>query len=705
MIWDCIMYIPFKRLLISVSIMATSVVVMGQSVQRGQVLEYQGANPKTPLAKVHIAAANASAVQSDAEGQFTLQFRTLHAGDAIQFRRVELSGYEVMNTEALEVARVARVEAVDPSDQSAQLHIVMAPRETLHRLKEGYRVVSQKRYEEQMKAAEAEIKKLRDAGQLAESQYNERMNALEEEYEEKLSKLETYIDKFARIDLSDIDQEEQHIVELVQQGKFEEALQIYEGQHLHERLQKNKADIQQLTVVRNQLDDATRRKAQENLRLRQSIDRQVTLLRMAGGEDNLRKVHQLLRDTYLADTTYFEARRDYVMSLHYYYDYETIIQLLNSGIASEADPFARGMMVIDLMSIRWEQEQYDESYRLAQRADSILSPLQQSNYAVASRALPAWSFYQLQYWMRSGEFEACQPVAERLRREWAPDTLDINSLFAYINVLTALSDYYSGVGDQAQSLWCARQSLQLGEIMEQRNPWRSVLFDACANACSTFLMEGLRTEACQSARRCLTLLAERLKRGSAPSVYANVFSACNTLMQALVPAGEYALADSVAQWMQDHYVLNHLRLDDSLSRLHLSLYQYYQAQVLLHKGQSTDAEALSIKALQTMEESEEGADLTVYLRPEWEARLALSQGQYSSAAKACQKAIKVCCDLYKESEDAWDADNVCRYYLLLAEIHLASGKSGKAKKTLQEAEKYAAFESNRQDISALRWKQ
>ena len=416
------MYLPFKRLLIFVSFMASLVAVRAQSVQHGQVLEYQGANPKTPLAKVHIAATNASAVQSDAEGQFTLQFRTLHAGDAIQFRRVELSGYEVMNTEALEVARVARVEEVAPTDQSVQLHIVMAPRETLHRLREGYRAVSQKRYAEQMKAAEAEIKRLHESGQLAEAQYNERMNALEEEYEEKLSKLETYIDKFARIDLSDIDQEEQHIVELVQQGKFDEALQIYEGQHLHERLQQNKADIQQLTAMRHQLDDAARRKAQENLRLRQSIDRQVTLLRMAGGEENLRKVHQLLRDTYLADTTYFEARRDYVMSLHYYYDYETIIPLLRSGIESESDPFARGMMVIDLMTIRWEQEQYDESFRLAQRADSILTPLQSSNYAVASRALPGWSFYQLQYWMRSGDFDyyLSEPVVRNDAKGVAP---------------------------------------------------------------------------------------------------------------------------------------------------------------------------------------------------------------------------------------------------------------------------------------------
>ena len=134
-----------KRIFIGTLISAAASVALSQSVQRGQVLEYQGTNPKTPLPRVHIAATNASATQSDADGHFTLQFRTLHAGDAIQFRRIELSGYEVMNSEALEVARVARPQGV--SDDEAPLRIIMAQRETLRRLREGYRAVSQQRYE------------------------------------------------------------------------------------------------------------------------------------------------------------------------------------------------------------------------------------------------------------------------------------------------------------------------------------------------------------------------------------------------------------------------------------------------------------------------------------------------------------------------------------------------------------------------------
>ena len=691
-----------KRIFIGTLLSAAASVALGQSVQRGQVLEYQGTNPKTPLPRVHIAATNASATQSDADGHFTLQFRTLHAGDAIQFRRIELSGYEVMNSEALEVARVARPQGV--SDDEAPLRIIMAPRETLRRLREVYRAVSQQRYEQQLKASEAELERLRQQGQLAEAQYNERMSALEEEYEEKLSQLETYIDKFARIDLGDLDQEEQQVIELVQQGKFEEALQIYEAQHLQERLQQNKADIQQLTSMRNQLDEAARKKAQENLRLRQSIDRQITLLRMAGGEENIRKVHQILQETFLADTTNWEARRELVMSLRAYGEYPSLTALLRNGIASESDPYGRGMLVLDLMQTYWELEQYDESMRQAQLADSILTPIQSSNYVVSSRALAGWSAFMLRYWMRSDNYKDCQPVVDRLRREWAPDTLSTHSLYAYIQVLSDLTDYYSGVGDNQQSLWCAREALRLGEVIERRSPWNSTLCFACASACSTFLLEGLRAEACQAARRCVALLGERLDKSGVKSFYELASTAYFPLIEALVPAGEYALADSIIQSVQARKVLEHIDPSSELNRLHIGIYRFYEAQVLLHNGHAADAESVANQALQTLSETAEGAAFVAFLRPEWEARWALSQQRYADAAKSCQKAIDVCRAIYKESEDAWDADNVCRYYLLLADIHLSAGNKGKVKKALLEADKYAAFESNRQAISALRAK-
>ena len=330
--------------------------------------EYRGSETKTALAGVSVTAANAGSVMSSADGRLSLQFRTLKAGDQIQFRRIDLAGYEVMNREAVEVARIARVSAADP--EAATLHIVMARRSLLQKLRDGYRSVAVQRYEKQLKTAEAEAQRLREAGQLAEDAYNERMNQLEEEYDAKLSQLETYIDKFARIDLSDLDTDESQIIDLVQQGNFDEALALYDRQDLANRLRQSRADQLKLTEASQQIAAAERQKALENQRLRQSIDRQVTLLRMAGGEENLQKVHRILHETFLADTTDWNARCEYAFSLLHFREYEPYIALLQSGIEQESDSLGRCLMMLELMRAYKIYDQDEEAYLPGSRHDA-----------------------------------------------------------------------------------------------------------------------------------------------------------------------------------------------------------------------------------------------------------------------------------------------------------------------------------------------
>ena len=81
------------RLLLIAALCLAFPYAWSQTTQYGLVEEYQGKQPKTALPHVIVAASNAGVTQSGADGRFELHFRTLHAGDAIQFRRVELSGY------------------------------------------------------------------------------------------------------------------------------------------------------------------------------------------------------------------------------------------------------------------------------------------------------------------------------------------------------------------------------------------------------------------------------------------------------------------------------------------------------------------------------------------------------------------------------------------------------------------------------------
>lgn len=282
----------FKIIITIATILASSFALRAQSVQSGQVLLYHGSDAKTPLSNVSISAIGAGAVTSDSEGHFELKFRTLHAGDVIQFRRIELSGFEVMNTEALEVARVANVSS-EAASQSGLLTIIMCSSEELAQLKDGYRTVASERYQKQLEEKERELAQLKSEGKLKEDEYNKRVEALEEQYEAQLQTLDTYVDKFARIDLSELDEFEQQIIALVQEGRIDEAIAKYDEQNLTKRLQEGVQQQRQLTNDVQKLDTAIHAKAQEAQRLETNINKQVELLKKVGGEANERKAQEL----------------------------------------------------------------------------------------------------------------------------------------------------------------------------------------------------------------------------------------------------------------------------------------------------------------------------------------------------------------------------------------------------------------------------
>ncbi len=263
-----------------------------QSVQQGQVLLYHGREAKTPLAGVSVSASNAGSVISDAEGLFTLQFRTLKVGDPIQFRRIDLNGYEVMNTEALEVARIA-AQSDNSGASDNMLKIVLCSCEELANLRDGYHTQAAERYKQQLDKAQQEVEQLKQEGKIREEEYNQRMDALEEQFNEKLQTLDAYVDKFARIDLSELDAFEQEIIALVQEGRFDEAIARYDDQHLTERLQRGVAEQHQLNNDLQLLDAAIEAKETEASRLEQNIDKQIELLRKVGGEENEKKIEEL----------------------------------------------------------------------------------------------------------------------------------------------------------------------------------------------------------------------------------------------------------------------------------------------------------------------------------------------------------------------------------------------------------------------------
>lgn len=674
----------------------------GQSSQPFEILLYHGQDAKTPFEGVSVSAVDASTVMSDAQGQLTLTFRTRKFGDQIQFRRIDCSGYEVMNTEAIEAARISRPSADDPD--ASKLRIVMAPQQLLRQLRDGYRSVAVQRYEKQLKASEAEIQRLREAGKLAEEEYNERMNQLEEDYEAQLSKLETYIEKFARIDLSDLDADERQIIALVQQGEFEEALALYDKQDLANRLRQSRADQQKLAEASQQIAAAERQKALENQRLRQSIDRQVILLRMAGGEENLQKAYQIIHETFLADTTDVTARRTYAMSLFDQGQPERADLVLQIGIEAAANNYDRGFMVLDLMDDAWRRQDYAAGLTYAQRADSLLTPLQESDYTVLTRGLPAFCSVYLNYYLQE-DLDRCRQIVDRMQQQWSPDTLSYNSLLSYIEVSSGIGEYYSQMGNMTQSKAVMSEALRLGEILYRKFPVYSTLYNACAEASSVFALAGDYVEACQAVRRSMALMSERLEKTKVKTLYPIFAYDLYTMSDALSVMEDYQLCDSLMALEHQYQIFA------SLDSSYPMQYNAYKGCFLLTcvgvKLQNHDvaaAEQLFADGVSSLEQAEEGEHLLPQLRPGTLARIRQAQGRYEEAEQLYQAAIDYFAHSYRESGDVLDADSQCRYLLMLADMQGEQGKHRAFRKTIRQAERIAPFESNRQKVAAIKQK-
>lgn len=661
--------------------------------------EYRGKEAKIPLRGVSVTAANAGSAMSDEQGRLSLQFRTLKVGDPIQFRRIDMAGYEVMNSDVLESAHIARQGVA-----SSSLPIVMVPTKLLRQLRDGYRSVAAKRYEKQLSVATDEIEQLRKAGAMAEAEYNQRMDSLEADYEQKLTKLETYIDKFARIDLSDLDSEEQQIISLVQDGNFEEALAIYDHQQLAERLKQSRLDREKLVSAREQITAAERQKEAENERLRQSIDRQITLLRMAGGEENYEKIFQLQYETFLADTTHWEARRSYAKSLYEQARFEESLQVLANGIASTTDDYAKGMMMLDAMDTNWNSEAYDEAMRYVRQADSLLFPLRESHYTVLTRALPGYSLIELQYAMNvAGDFDKCQQIVDRVRQYWSPDTLSFPSMNSYSELLSFMADYHSRVLDHDESLRDIRENISLGLINNRLVPWSNSLSEIYANACSTYAIEGLHDEAVDAARQSLLLTEQTLKKAKSSFCTSAVMNSY-TLLDALTQVEEYELADSVMTSLSKYQVFDYVNSHyPGMYDYLIELSQLNYVHVLLSKGMIEEAASSAETILSRLDTMEEVVDDISHLRPGILAKVRWKQGKTAEAEKLFAEAVETSNAAYKKSgEDGWSADTVCRYLCQLAQLKYETGAAKEGDRLLKQAAKYSVFESNRQMIERIK---
>ena len=286
-----------RKLIFSLIFAVAGIVAAGQTVQRGIVQEYNEAAPKTALPGVELRVYPAQSTVSDAQGRFALEFLTLNPGERINVRRIEKDGYEIFNKDALEQWNLS------PDNTFS---IVMCRSDRFKHLKDLYYANSEERYSRQYRNAAASLRRLRDENRIRQQEFADSLRKIEDLYARQLENLDNYVDRFARIDLSEISAAEQEIIALVREGKIDEAIARYDDLDIKNRLLTNIERRNEVRSAITQLQSADTALTASRDTLYAMAERQIQTLQLAGDYHNNAKILDLYRTIADADTTNVE---------------------------------------------------------------------------------------------------------------------------------------------------------------------------------------------------------------------------------------------------------------------------------------------------------------------------------------------------------------------------------------------------------------
>ena len=292
-----------KRPVFTLLILATALTALAQATQPCVVKQYNQKQQKTPLAGVQVEVRDAQSATSAANGAVTLKFATLKPGDRVPFRAATKAGFELMNKTAVEQWNISR-------DQKP-FEIVLIQSAYFTQLKGNLKQSSVDSYHKKYEQTLAELERQKKEGKLKEQEYYNKLNELEDRYDSQLKNLDAYVDQFARIDLSELSEQEQQFIELAHAGRLDEAAEAYNALNAAGKYITAVENVRKLNEDIAKLEDEKAQQQEAAKSFYAMLQRQVNTLKLAGGEENYKKVGELLKRAALADTTNIDVVWDY----------------------------------------------------------------------------------------------------------------------------------------------------------------------------------------------------------------------------------------------------------------------------------------------------------------------------------------------------------------------------------------------------------
>ena len=208
--------------------MDTLVVHAQYMEQEGVAYRYNGKKPRTTLGGVYVKTVSSpNGVVSDKNtGGFILKLQDQKSGDRLGKAIIKMPGMMVFNQQAVD----------DWHIRKEPLILIMCDADEFQRQKGKLLEIGRRQAKNKYEKNLAELEKQRKAMSIKLEQYYLKLDSIEKEQQNALKHMDEYADMFARIDQSEIDTVAQRAIELFQQGRIEESIQLFESQNYLEKI-------------------------------------------------------------------------------------------------------------------------------------------------------------------------------------------------------------------------------------------------------------------------------------------------------------------------------------------------------------------------------------------------------------------------------------------------------------------------------------
>jgi tetratricopeptide (TPR) repeat protein len=327
-----------------------------QTVQRGKVV-LQNSGYKI-LPGTQLTAYGAQPTDTDNEGVFQLNFDKAEPGDMAPLKEAYKKGYELVNKKETEKWILSNTK---------DMIVVMCQEGLLKEARGKYYNIGSntyvRRYEETLK----ELEKQKEINRITEKEYANRLEEAYNELENSQKLLSEYAELFSRINRDDLNDLEEKAFLLLDEGKPDEAIALYENEKLVEKLN---SQIQIEKTATGEINEII-----------PSLKRYAEICIFAGGKENIEKASEIYRTVATADPDNFENLLTYGMFLKEQNDYVSAMEWCAKALQSATLKEQIAKSHCELGEVYDLQNIHDKSESSYKRGLEIYATLEAGDYS------------------------------------------------------------------------------------------------------------------------------------------------------------------------------------------------------------------------------------------------------------------------------------------------------------------------------------